>query len=180
MKRIHFFATPADIVPVLQRFAANAPIFFTEASAFPSPNRAAYGNIADIPNPGISTHETGRLSKPYLVSMKDTPLRVRTYVTNDGEKYWSLDNGFNEDTIVLRMAGLWPGDILLPGIVDTMHDTPVAQQLMKWFQSALKKEGFTKVDLFWLGKEALQMLRDGKRLPKNAVQSPPEYDLKLV
>ena len=57
--------------------------------------------------------------------------------------------------------------------MDTLHETPVAQQLMKWFLAALKAEGFTKVDMYWMGKEALEMWKAGKRLSQ-AEQSPPE------
>lgn len=77
------------------------------------------------------------------------------------------------------MAGLWRTGTLLPGIMDTMHDTPVAQQLMRWFLSALKQDGFVKIDLWWLGKEALEMLQAGKRLTETAEQSPPEFDHRL-
>lgn len=79
---------------------------------------------------------------------------------------------------MLGMAGKWK-DMLLPGSMGTMHETAPAQQLMKWFLAALKAEGFTKVDIYWVGKEALEMLKAGKRLSTTAEQSPPEFDLKL-
>ena len=61
----------------------------------------------------------------------------------------------------------------------TLHENSVAQQLMKWFLSALKQKEFTKVREWWLGPEALEMLRAGRRLTTTAEQSPPEYDLEL-
>jgi hypothetical protein len=104
---------------------------------------------------------------------------MRKFTTNEGETIWSLNNGDNEHTIVLTMAGLWTDGTLLSGVVDTLHETSTAQQLMKWFLSALKKEGFSKIRRWWVGKEAMSMLKDGRRLATAAVQSPPEYDLKL-
>jgi hypothetical protein len=142
MKRIHFFATPTDIIPVLKRFEANAPL-------------------------------------KYVVSHRDTKNKVYVFTGNGGEKRWTLDNGDNEETVILTMAGLWKGEMLLPGIVKSLHETPVAQKLMKWFLAALKAEEFTKVKSWWLGKEALAMLKAGKRLSTTAEQSPPEFDLKL-
>ncbi|CAA9489481.1 MAG: hypothetical protein AVDCRST_MAG91-464, partial [uncultured Sphingomonadaceae bacterium] len=93
--------------------------------------------------------------------------------------HWTLDNSDNEESVILTMAGIWEDETLLPGLMDTLHQTPVAQQLMKWFLTALKKESFTKIESWWVGKEAMEMLRAGKRLTTTAVQSPPEFDLKL-
>ena len=177
MKRIFFFATPADIVPVLKRFEGNAPLKFVDMEDVTTPNRSIYLESSDIPKPGIATRETGSQSHSYLVSHRDTKNILRPYTTRKGEKRWSLDNGGNEETVILTMAGKWK-DMMLPGIMNTLHGTPVAQQLMKWFLAALKAEGFTKVDMYWMGAEALEMWKAGKRLSQ-AEQSPPEFDLQL-
>lgn len=178
MKRIFFFATPSDIVPVLKRFEANSPLKFVETGSLTTPNRAIYLDSSEIPEPGIATHETGSASKRYMVSHRDTKNHMQTFVDNAGTKRWVLNNSDNEESVLLTMAGRWK-DILLPGLVDTLHETSVAQQLMKWFLAALKQEGFTKIENWWLGKEAIEMLKVGKRLTKTAEQSPPEFDLKL-
>lgn len=179
MKRIFFFATPVDIVSVLNRFEANAPLKFVEMGNLTTSNRAIYLNSSEIPNPGIATYETGSLSQGYMVSHRDTKNNMHSFVGRKGEKRWSLDNSDNEETVILTMAGLGRTGTLLPGNMATLHETPVAQQLMKWFQSALKQEGFTKVRDWWLGREALAMLKAGKRLTTTAEQSPPEFDLTL-
>jgi len=95
----------------------------------------------------------------------------------NGEKRWNLFNAHNEETVVLCLAGLWQTGTLLPGSIATLHETQGAQQLMKWFRTALKQEGFIKVREWWLGPEALEMLNAGKRLSTTAEQSPPEFDL---
>ncbi len=179
MKRTFFFATPADIVPVLERFEANSSLKYVVLGNLTTPNRAIFFSSSEIPEPGISTHETGFLSTGYLVSFRDTKNRMTAFVGSMGERRWELDNGSNEETVRLTMAGRWGDDVLLPGVMDTLHDTPAAQQLMKWFLAALKREGFLKVRSWWVGPEAMEMLRAGKRLTTTAVQSPPEFDLKL-
>lgn len=177
MKRIFFFATPTDIAPVLSRLESNAPLKFVEMGTLLTPNRAIYLASSQVPNQGVATHETGSQSQGYMVSHQDTKNHMRTSVTKKGGKRWNLFNGDNEETVILTMAGRWK-DMLLPGLMDTLHETPVAQQLMKWFLAALKAEGFTKVESWWLGREALEMLKAGQRLSTTAEQSPPEFDLK--
>lgn len=180
MRHIFFFATPSDIAPALRRFETNAPLKFIETEMLSTPNRAIYLASSEIPQPGIATYERGSGSKTYMVSHRDTKNHLHTFQADDGRRRWLLRNGDNEETVLLTLAGIWPKTgTLLPGNMNTLHETRVAQELMRWFVSALKKEQFTKVDLWWLGPEALAMLRAGKRLTTTAEQSPPEFDLKL-
>jgi hypothetical protein len=176
MKRIFFFATPNDIVPVLRRFQNNAPLKYVETIKLATPNRSIYLDPGEIPNPGISTQASGNTSIEYMVSLRDKKNQVYTFVDSSGTRRWMINGADNEDAVILNMAGLWRTGTLLPGIMDTMHDTRVAQQLMRWFLASLKQEGFVKMDLWWLGREAMTYLRGGRRLTI-AEQAPPEYDL---
>lgn len=178
MKRIFFFATPTDIVPVLDKFASSEEIKFVEMGNITTPNRPIILNASDLPDPGVSTHETGNASRAYLVSPRDSVNHMHKFVGKDGVAHWSVDNSDNEDSVVLTMAGRWK-DMLLPGLMDTLHQTEPAQRLMKAFLSALKKEGFVKVEHWWLGNEAFAMLKAGRRLSTTAEQSPPQFDLAL-
>ena len=179
LKRIFFFATPGDIVPLLARFEANAPLKFAELGNFATPERAIYLSPSELPDPGIATNETGAASRSYLVLHRGAKLHECEFLGKRGEKRWSLDNGGNDKSTVLTMGGLWRTGTLLPGLMDTLHATPAAQQLMLWFRSALRQEDFTRVQSWWLGREALALLRAGRRLTTTAEQSPPEFDLKL-
>lgn len=130
IKRIFFFATPADIVPVLKRFESKASLKFVETGTLEYPDRAIYLEAAQIPNQGIATHETGSQSQGYMVSHRDTKNHMVTSVTNKGVKRWNLFSADNEETVILSTGGRWK-DMLLPGEMSTLHQTPVAQQLMK-------------------------------------------------
>lgn len=176
LKRIFFFATPSDIIPVLRRLDSEAPLKYVETGNLTRPDRAIHLDSSTLPEPGIATHESGIASRSYLVLPRDAEVRIRKFVGRAGEDRWSLHHNENPDSVVLTPAGLW-GDVLLEGKVDTLHEAPAAQQLMKWFLAALKREGFTRVrDGAWLGREARGLLDAGKRLTQ-AAQSPPEYDL---
>ena len=179
MKYIFFFATPSDIAPVLRRFEADGPLKYVDPTIMTTPNRAIYLSSREIPNPGISTSESGNGSKDYIVSYQDTKNHLHSFVDNGGQRRWMVSNGDNPETVVLTLAGLWKTGTLLPGNMSTLHQSGVAQQIMRRFLSALKAEGFKQVDNYWLGPESLAMLRAGKRLAKNGEQSPPEFDLQL-
>jgi hypothetical protein len=178
MKRIFFFSTTLDIRPVLQRIERYAPLQFAEAKVLTTPNRKIYFRAIDIPGLGFSTHETGSLSASYMVSLKDALNHMHAYETKTGEKRWTLRNCDTEGTVMLTPAGLWK-EMLLPGNVSTLHSDPVSQKLMRLFNSALRAEGFVKAGIWWLGKEAVEMFKAGRRLSTTAEQSPPEFDLRF-
>ncbi len=156
MKRIFFFATPSDIMPVLRKFESGRPLKFVELGNLITPNRAIYLNSCEIPDSGIATHETGHASAAYMVSDRETKNHMNKFVGEEGEYRWTLDNSDNEETVILTMGGLWDDNTLLDGLMDTLHQTPVAQSLMKLFASSLKQEGFTKIKLWWVGKRSFR------------------------
>ncbi len=179
MKRIFFFATPSDIVPVLKKFESKSPLKFVQTGNLTTPNRPIYLNACEIPDAGIATHESAHASFSLMVSRRELKNVQRTFIGAKGEQRWTLDNSDNEESVILTLGGIWKTGTLLPGLMATLHETAGAQSLMKGFLSTLKLQGFVKVDLWWVGREAMAMLKAGKRLSTTAEQSPPEYDLKL-
>lgn len=179
-KQILFFATSNDIRPIVSALDAAGNIGFVRVGQHETENPPILSG-ADIPPPGIATHETASGPTSYLIVPRMGELHARQYVSEDpdtvGKKRWSVYNGFNEDSVEMTLAGIWDDDTLLPGSIKTMHTSKFAQSIMRAFQAALKKQKFEKVQSWWLGQEALDMLRTGKRLSTTAVQSPPEYDL---
>ena len=179
MKQILFFATPVDIAPVLERFQSASPLQFAEIATLSTPDRTVYLDARDLPDAGIATHETGSLSRGFLVAHRDVVFQATPSVTRKGERRWNLFNADVPGSVSLGLGGIWKTGTLLPGSLATVHADPASHQLMKRFVLSLKEEGFTKVHGWWLGKDALSMLLAGKRLSTTAEQSPPEFDLCL-
>jgi hypothetical protein len=179
MKRIFFFATPIDAAALLDRFEDNAPLKFIEMGNLETPSRETHTKSSKIPNIGISTNETGSGSKSYLVTYRDSEVHINNFIGTYGENRWSLSNGENENTVILTLAGIWRTGTLLPGNMSTLHETKQAQKLMRSFLSSLEKERFIKIELWWVGPEAMKMLKNGKRLSTTAQQSPSDYDLRI-
>ena len=168
--------------PIIDVLETGDNIGFVKVGSYDTPHPPILSS-SQISQPGIATHETASGSDSYLIVPKDAKLNTREYMSEYsaslGEKRFSVYNGFNEDSVEIILAGLWRDQTLLPGSVKTMHKTKFSQTVMRNFQAILKKQKFTKVLSWWISPEALQMLRAGKRLSTTAVQSPPEYDLRL-
>ena len=177
MKSVYFFATPNDIRQVLHRVESNALLRFVEGGTMFSSNRNEYLEATEISDLGVASHETGSQSTGYMVTLRDEENNVRTSTMKNGALRWDLHNSDTPGSVILTPAGLWK-EMLLAGNVGTVHDDPVAQMLMKRFQSAIKSESFAKAGRFWVGREALEFLDSGRRLSTTAEQSPPEFDIR--
>lgn len=177
MKYIHFFATAEDIMPVLRRLEKDEPLKYVPTGKRSEINRPVYVLCDDIPDPGMSTNESGSLSIAYLLSPRDIKNSMYAFVDGLGQKRWHLNNGDNPDSVLLTMAGLWKTGTLLPGNMSTLHGTSNAQCIMKRFLSAIKAEQFVRYGVYWFGREAIEMLQAGRRLVQ-AEQSPASYDIR--
>ena len=178
MRSIHFYSTPSDIKRVLHRFEANAPLQYAQSGKRSELARPVYMTYRDIPDIGIATHGTGLSSPSYVVAMRGKKYILSTFHDNEGEQRWLLMNGDNDNSVSLTVAGIWKTGTLLPGVISTLHTTKTAQKLMRWFMNALQEERFFEIGPYWLGIEALEMARSGKRLT-SAEQSPPKFDFHL-
>jgi len=94
-----------------------------------------------------------------------------------GVRRFAIDQLKNPDTITFSPGGLWNNDILLHGRVATASQSKSSQALMKRFKAALQKT-FVKVKAFYVGPQALMLLKNGQRLTISA-QSPREFDLAI-
>ena len=147
MKYIHFYATGADILPVLHRLEDDQPVKYIPTGKRSEINRPIYLTWKEIPDLGIATNESGFLSRAYMVSPRDIKNVMYAFTDNAGRKQWLLSNGDNPDSVLLATAGLWTSGSLLPGNMRTLHDTSSAQRIMKRFLSSVKAEGFIKYDV---------------------------------
>ncbi len=176
MRRIHFFSTPGDVIPALERFEELESVRYIPNELAVCPPDLSLSSVVDLPEPGQATAEQTTASRSYLVLPATTKLICNPLAGLPGEKRWRPANHENPDSVELTMGGLWE-DMMLPGLVTTVHDGSAAQSLMRGFVKVLKGTGFTKYGIWWLGREARSHWEQGMRLATAAQQSPPEYDL---
>lgn len=176
MKRILFHALKEDLLPVLREVESRQPLKYVRTGVFSTDSYDMIEDGAQIESLGKATAESASASESFLISKRETPLKIRP-VTGFTVQRFAIDQLWNPDTVILRPAGLWSEDIILHGLVGTVSDKPPAQALMRLFNNSLRRY-FTRVNAFWVGPNALQYLRSGKRLTM-AVQSPREFDLRI-
>ena len=176
MKQIHFFALADDLLPVLEIVEQGGLLKYVPMGQFPNDGYQKFAVGSQIPNLGRANTDSASSCQAYLVAESETAINVRPVVVAGVQRY-VVDQLLNPNTVTFTPAGLWTQNIVLNGRVATVSDSMEAQQLMRRFNSAFKKQ-FRKVKAFLVGPGAYALLGAGKRLTASA-QSPGEYDLVL-
>jgi len=171
-----FFATADDLLPVFDQIESKQLLAYTMAGLFAEPNLTRVARGASMPtlrerltNPNASN------SPQYLVSPVHVPVAVREVPQYSGGIRYAVDQLINPDSVVLSHGGFFRPEILLYGSVGTASDSPVATALYRAFANSIAKL-FSRVRGYWVGPEAVELVRRGCRLTIGA-DSPQEYDL---
>lgn len=174
MKLIHFFALRGDILPVLEMVESKGPLLKYVLLHQISQNGSyqSFAQGAEIPNLGRATSESAINSETFLVCERDALVKLE-HTKSTGRFY--IDQLSNPDTVTFSAGGIWKDKIVLYGRVATISDSGPSQALMRRYHSAIKKH-FSRIKAFYVGPEALTLLRGGARLTI-AEQSAREFDL---
>jgi hypothetical protein len=172
---LRFFAVDADLLPVFRDVEARDDFKYLETGHFPkTESLQPLTSGADIPRLSSANCDSGIACDSYLISYKDTVIAPRPI---DADVI-SIDQLWNPDTVTLTPGGAWSEAVVLYGRLATASDSERAQKLMKLFGAATRR-AFTRVGDYFVGPSAMEWLKSGKRLTI-AVQSPPEFDLRLT
>lgn len=175
-KSFQFFATGSDILTALQFAETGGDFSYTLMGNFTQNSKISYARASDILNLGKADYPGTTGSTTYLITRKNNPCRIRAIDAVDVPKRYLIDQLINPDSVTLTPAGVWE-DCLLGGILATAHDTPESRAIFSIFQSALRRHFKNKVKGASLGAEAMEWLRNGKRLTA-CINSPVEFNLK--
>ncbi len=181
MKQVRFFALKEDLLHLLELVESKGEIKYVRIGSFlrdqVKGELASFAAGAELPDLGKASVDQGVACDSFLVCDRAMPITLRVLEIAGGDRV-CLDQISNPDSIVFNPGGVWSEDIVLNGCIGTASESQASQALMRRFQSSIKK-CFTKVKAFYVGPNALGLLKSGKRLA-GAVQSPKEYDLSLT
>jgi hypothetical protein len=196
-KLSYFYATRDDLLAVTSRVESEVPIEYTRFGHTTLLPPECFSSAAQIPHLGTASHSSAVACEKFLVCYAETAIRPeqlktltkedvnRSIITNKeslrpfvGVDRYAIDQLLNPDTICFAPGGIWKGGILLRGGIDTASQSEYSLALMKKFRTVIKMS-FVKIAAFYVGPEALMLLKSGTRLTVSA-QSPQEFDLTIT
>jgi hypothetical protein len=177
-KRRHFYATPEDLLPVLEQFESKLAVTYRPVGLFDTTSIVAFAHGGDLPTlHRQAPSETAASGHSYLVTLADITPQTREVPQRSGGSLYALDQLTNPDSIIFQHGGFWSAEVLLYGCVTTVSNSPGAVKLQRALSSAIEKY-FTRIKSFYVGTNAKSAMASGCRLTIGA-SSPKEYDLAL-
>jgi hypothetical protein len=181
MKRIHFFATKADILTAMDTLEGKAPLTYTLAQHRLHPLYASvaprYQSLSQFPDLGIAASGQTSRCERYIVASPSTVVLPLTRNVN-GRSVTAYELGNCPDCVEFNAGGFWEQKVLINGLVQTWSDSKEAQRLMRVFMLAFRKTFDRRIGVYWIGPEAFEYLKSGGRLTLN-VDADPSFDLTL-
>jgi hypothetical protein len=175
MRQILFFALKDDLLPVFSVIENERSLVYTKTGLFKVRDLVQLRNGSAIPNLGSADADSSIACETYLIVEQSNVVETRSIRQLDGTVRYGVDQLVNHDTVTLTTGGEWLDGTILSGRIATASDTVKSQELIKAFNSAIRKN-FRKVNSYWIGPSAYARLQAGSRLT-DAVGSPSEYDL---
>ena len=189
-KSIQFFATTADLEPGFRSIEGRQRLMIAEQNYYESKNVPPIGSLFSIPNLG---KVADRRSPQYVVQLAGKPFNLARVVQvgkkkdfppklamalaltgirpPGGKVVYDIQLAKHPSAITFTPGGFWNPRTLIAGEIATIHDTSASTELYTLFRKELLR-GFTSVQSFEVGPEALAFLKLGGRLTIDARAAP--------
>lgn len=174
--QLSFFATKADLESLLRTIESKRQLQYVVVGLFEAPNVQRTQSLLAVGKLGhlsVGDHNQGPC---YLVANREISIDVRPVPQRRGGVKYAIDQQANPKTIAFRPSGAFGEVCLIDGQVGTISDDADSLTLFRFFTGEIRGQ-FTKINEFYVGKEAGELLDKGWRLTANA-KSPTLYDLK--
>lgn len=185
-KLIQFFATPSDLETGFRRIESTQRLTLAEQNYHDDKSISTIGSLFAIPNLGKVTDRrslryvvqpTGKSFKPTRVVQVGTKkdfapkLAMALALTGirppGGKVVYDIQLVKHPSAITFAPGGFWNPQTLIAGEIATIHETQASMELYDLFRKELLR-GFTSVQSFEVGPEALAFLKSGGRLTIDA------------
>jgi hypothetical protein len=174
--QIMFFATGDDLGSVLSNMEATAPLRYTVTGLFENEKPQTYDSYSELPGLGEAIHPDAIANPLYLLSFHHLQIQSRHVQQIKGGVRFAIDQRENPDTIVVAPGGRYGSVIILSGMLGTISQTAISQNLYTNAANIVRKSFFRHQEYF-IGPAARELWNLGVRLTDSA-SSPIGFDLK--
>ena len=172
---IYFFATRADILPVLEAIEATRALKYVEIGSFTVANAFFVSRAVDLPDLGIASAGDRNHTPHFMIMPWDTEITCRIVPQRrDGVRY-IFSHHCHPDSITFIAGGRFASEAIIAGEFGTVFETDPSQELFRCARTRICKS-FRRVKSYWVGSEASRLWKSGWRLTAS-VGAPATYDL---
>ena len=162
-RSLQLFCAYGDLVSVFGDVEASVDLSYTRTGLFAEAKRPTFRSGKELPDLGISqAGETSR-EPSYLVWRAGVSPIVRPVAQKAGGTLYAVDQSLNPSSIVLKPGGVYADQCVIAGQLGTICEDEESVELYGKFATAIQ-DRCQRIGAYWLGPEAVSLLRAGRRL----------------
>ena len=165
------------MVTVSKEVEATIAIYYVKTGLFEGSTTKSFNYLSSIPDLGYTTELDWNKTDTFLVLPENNKIVVREVPQRSGGVRYAFDQMENGQSIVFKPSCISKRieNTLISGKIGTVHSDDFSKLLYSNFKKAVKSN-FEKHQEFYLGSEALTLVKSGWKLTTNANLSE-EFDL---
>lgn len=178
MKQKLFFATKSDLEKGLLEIESKYSLKYTLCRIQDDEITISFSTLFDYNLLGI--HPTGNhtTGARFIVSESGQHIKVSSVTQKKGGTKYFVEPIANGQSIAFEPGGRYQNEGLVHGSIFVISDDKFSNELYNSFSKVILK-GFTKVEGFYVGVEAMELMKNGCRLITISAKSPREIDLTI-
>lgn len=175
------FATRSDLIPGLLSVESQRDLHYVKAGLY---NRNELNeldvldslrNVEEIGHNATGQYITGT---QFLVVERKNRIRTEKIKQKTGGYLFDVGPLKNPHSIIFQPNGIYQDSYLIRGNIGTVSQSKRSIELYKFFSKGVVK-GFSKIQGWYVGPDALKLMASGVRLITMHVQESEVYDLKI-
>ena len=179
-KQTMFFMTLNDFKEIGENVESLFSIRYYKMGLLDSNIVPSYNSIFQSPNLGYPEFGDWNYNDDFLIMPNNCQLNIREVPQRKGGLKYAVDQRINPISITLNLGGVYSekDKIIVAGRVTTISDDSFSNEIYKVITAKIKKQ-FKQIDGFYVGKEAMEKLKEGWRLVTNE-KLDKGFDLKIT
>lgn len=175
--KFYVYGTRQDWLNWTKEIESVQKIKYVQVGWFDKPLVTSFGKIADIPELGISKTGNYLTDEGYLVTYNEIEIQIEE-IKGTANKHFAVDSQFNEDSITLRLGGIFSKNakhVIICGEIAANSEFGNAIEIYKKFHSVIRKNTI-KIETYLVGKNAYELFSEGYRFTHDYKRDS-KYDL---
>lgn len=176
---IDIFATRSDMLPLIENIEIQKSLQYSKTGLFHKEDISTFHSLKDFD--GLGYCEFGNRPKEvaFIILEKKHKIEIRTVKQRAGGYLYAIDQLENPNSIVFQPPGIYKDKHLIMGSIGTASESKVSKELFRFFKKEIVR-GFSKVQGFYIGPEAMKLAQTGVRLITMHIEQSSEYDLAIT
>lgn len=170
------FTTRSDLMPRIEWIEAQRDLHYAISDMYESKDIEILDSLLGVKEIGYNYTGQYITGTQFLVVERKYKIKVEKVKQRRGGYLYAVDPFKNPHSIIFQPGGIYNDSKLIRGNIGTVSESKKSIELYKFFSKGIVK-GFTRIEGWYVGPEALELYKSGIRLITMHINEPPEYDL---